>query len=35
MKMSFMITTISDIEVIVYSIVDIIMFYEFKNSKMT
>ena len=35
MKMSFMMTTSSDIKVIVYSIVDIIMFYEFKNSEMT
>ena len=35
MKMSSIMTTISDIEIIVYSIVDAIMFYEFKNSKMT
>ena len=35
MKMSFMITAISDIEIIVYSIVDVIMFYEFRGSKIT
>ena len=33
MKMSFIITTTSDIEIIIYNIVDVIMFYEFKNSK--
>ena len=35
MKMLFIITTSSDIEVIVYSIVDVMMFYEFRSSKMT
>ena len=35
MKMSFMMTTSSDIEIIVYSIVDVMMFYEFRGLKMT
>ena len=35
MKMSFMMTTLSDIEIIVYSIVDVMMFCEFRGSEMT
>ena len=35
MKMSFMMTTTLDIEIIVYSIVDVMMFYEFRDLEMT